>query len=81
MNWIPVEERLPEMDADRKHFSSKSVLVVYKYDYGGGPQFPAIGIAYFAAVLKDGASGHYCWFLASEIRVDVTHWMPLPELP
>lgn len=66
--WISVEERLPEDDT--------GVLIAYKDIFGE----PAIG----QAIIR---SFGWCWFEGCvedsvvEVRVEITHWMPLPELP
>lgn len=69
--WIPVTERLPEID--EKHHCSKDVLAYLK---GGGMCFTA---------LEENIFGQ-AWFEcerhpAIEEEMIVTHWMPLPEPP
>lgn len=69
--WIPVTERLPEID--EKHHCSKDVLAYLK---GGGMCFTA---------LEENIFGQACFECernpAVEEEMIVTHWMPLPEPP
>ena len=69
--WIPVTERLPEID--EKHHCSKDVLV---YLDGGYMAFSALEENIFGQT----------WFECErhpdvEEEMKVTHWMPLPEPP
>ena len=63
--WIPVSERLPEQTEP-----ATSVLVI---DKKGRCH---IG-CYYKGITDDSFTGFY----ASAMKVDVTHWMPLPEPP
>ena len=69
--WIPVTERLPEID--EKHHCSKDVLAYLK---DGGMCFTA---------LEENIFGQSCFECernpAVEEEMIVTHWMPLPEPP
>lgn len=70
-HWIPVTERLPEID--EKHHCSKDVLAYLK---GGGMCFTALEENIFGQT----------WFEcerhpALEEEMIVTHWMPLPSPP
>ena len=69
--WIPVRERLPEID--EKHHCSKDVLV-----------YLDVGYMAFSA-LEENIFGQI-WFECErhsdvEEEMKVTHWMPLPEPP
>lgn len=68
MNWISVEDRLPEPFED--------VLVVRMSLFGN----PWIVTAYRNEPDKNG--DWQWWFLGSPPNISgVTHWMPLPEPP
>jgi len=68
--WIPVTERLPEID--EKHQCSKDVLV---YIDGGYMAFSALEESIF------GQTWFECERHPDVEEVVVTHWMPLSEPP
>ena len=65
MEWISVEDRLPE--------ENQSVWVY------GGDSYESYGMAF--AIYSDGQfyDGQVC--TDKEFNSDVTHWMPLPPAP
>jgi len=68
--WIPVTERLPEID--EKHHCSKDVLV---YIDGGYMAFSSLEESIF------GQTWFECERHPDVEEVVVTHWMPLSEPP
>lgn len=70
--WIPVTERLPELEEKFEDGGgmSKVVLGIVENDFGYPPPNPC-----FVVCLSGGL-----WMLRGE-PVTVTHWMPLPEAP
>ena len=66
--WISVEERLP---TEQKEF-----LAYYGFDNGDGD----LGMMY-TGVLTYFAYDKKPHFQHEELRLRVTHWMPLPEAP
>ena len=70
--WIPVAERLPKIGVP--------VLVTYFNAIDGTPQGDGVAVQLF---------GENCWYWWEgsvedcdwEVRVEITHWMPLPEPP
>lgn len=70
--WIPVTEMVPEIGVP--------VLVLYHNAIDGTPQGDAVAVQLF---------GENCWYwwegsaedCDCEVRVEITHWMPLPEIP
>lgn len=70
--WIPVTERLPELEEKFEDGGgmSKVVLGIVENDFGYPPPNPC-----FVVYLSGGL-----WMLRGE-PVTVTHWMPLPEAP
>ncbi|MBR2927715.1 MAG: DUF551 domain-containing protein [Oscillospiraceae bacterium] len=68
--WIPVSERLPEIGVP--------VLVTYRNFNDGTPQSDGVAAQLF---------GEGCWYwwegcaedCDTEVLVEITHWMPLPE--
>ncbi len=85
MNWIPVSERLPE----EKNKYGDSYLVVVKTHGGLLPEacYRHIDMATFMPAMPadEHWPGNTCYweFNGNEqsIPFEVTHWMPLPELP
>lgn len=73
MNWISVEERLPDFDVDKVNWGANShaVLVV-----AWGKVYQAD-----AHVYKDGKCVFTMSHVSGEVSGDVTHWMPLPDPP
>lgn len=71
MNWIKVEDRLPEIES--------SVLIFATYNYEFLPKQETISIGY----ITDLSNGDRCWFNESFNDTDfiVTHWMLLPKKP
>ena len=79
MKWISIKDRFP-VDDEEGYWKYDAVLV-----YSDEDDAPRIGIAYYdkdegwdiaggmAAFSDEGF-----WFLKSD---DVTHWMPLPQIP
>lgn len=64
-HWISVEDDLPPLRTTYKRFCSTRVLVITK----------SIGIQ-FGELEHSGG-----WSVAGYNHRDVTHWMPLPDLP
>ena len=72
MNWIDVNEKLPEVGIDSV-YGSAWVLVSYVFDgkqYVGEARFIKVKQPYWKNVFGD-----------KMINNQVTHWMPLPEPP
>mgnify|MGYP002132765679 FL=1 len=72
MNWIDVNEKLPETGIDSV-YGSEWVLVSYVFDgkqYVGEARFIKVKQSYWENVFGD-----------KMINNQVTHWMPLPEPP
>jgi hypothetical protein len=73
-NWIPVEERLPEIGAEvlvycgDEHWSCP-VAVAYRHERRGDGWSDAAGYGWSDA--EEGTS----------LNGRITHWMPLPEPP
>lgn len=65
--WIPVEERLPEL---QNWGASKVVLGIVQNESGYPPPNPC-----FCVYL-----GNQQWTIRGRMAT-ITHWMPLPELP
>lgn len=79
MSWISVGERLPEVDGHFAFSESAPVLgVIVVQDGPIGPR--RVRVVYFVAPTED-ESGYWVLLHSDSTRVDVTHWMPLPELP
>ena len=69
--WISVNEKLPEHDVP--------VLVTYISYIDKKPY--SDGVATWSLELN-GYNGGWLWSLDdSEVEVEITHWMPLPEPP
>ena len=75
--WIPVEDRLPELpNVDGTRFS-KYVLVIARDGSSAG-----CAIAFYAHNAQFQADYWVGWMgLMPLWKCTVTHWMPLPELP
>jgi len=63
--WIPVTERLPEVGV--------AVLVTY-LGYNDGKKYSNMTACY-------SDWGWHWWEVEDEVKVTITHWMPLPESP
>lgn len=85
MKWIPVSEKLPDVDAEYSALSggkrSAPVLVFDRFVLeharnSNEPERDCISIGYYFHSVSD-------WRTAIQPngRADVTHWMPLPERP
>lgn len=74
MEWISVNDRLPEYSQD--------VLVNWVYDpqREDGETFNILAITYLECIVTD-AKGSIPEFNNISIDNKVTHWMPLPEPP
>ena len=75
MDWISVEDRLPE--------SGEEVLIAYHLLHDKNSQDIFIGYIY---IPEEGDQVRQMWHIApDDISMDgfgvVTHWMSLPELP
>ena len=68
--WVPVTERLPDVEEFEEGGMSKVVLGIVKNDSGFPPPNPC-----FCVYLSNGR-----WMLRGE-PVTVTHWRPLPDVP
>lgn len=79
MEWISVEDELPELKPDNK---SSVVLIAYKAKSVSRKRlFVAMG---FLVKETYGIAGDvYIWYDTRQPRPEprVTHWMPLPEPP
>lgn len=84
-DWIPVSERLPEVDEQYSKLSggqrSAPVLIFDGFVLEHAkkcrePQRDAVSIGYFFHTVKDWRT-----FIQPNGRASVTHWMPLPEPP
>ena len=69
MNWIDVNEKLPEVGIDSV-YGSEWVLVAGLFD---GNQYVSEG--------KYVATNRPYWKSAYDDKIQVTHWMPLPKPP
>lgn len=65
-DWIPVDERMPDDEID--------VMIAIDVERPRSKWNDPVWIGW-----HDGAAG--CWRVADGLRVDVTHWMELPEPP
>lgn len=84
--WIDVAERLPKQ-GERVFIYLKCQtgahrLVAYDWPY----PCCQVNIAYYRPNLWYDDDGHYDWVFSGEggaavVRLTVTHWMPLPDLP
>lgn len=72
--WISVEERLPEIEDDRKGgHRPRSIRVLCVCQQKSGKRFVKEG--YYELF-----NNTPCWRIPGSID-DVTHWMPLPKPP
>lgn len=76
--WISVKDRLPPDDV--------RVLLLADWDWNNGTNVRRASLGYYESRTKGhlGQSG-FVWETppnyASIVEVDITHWMPMPELP
>ena len=70
MNWISIEERLPDFNENVLGYSLGNITVVYRYNYKAwnGAEYQCWELAEPGSYAEDGE-----W--------TPTHWMPLPEPP
>ena len=66
--WIPVSERLPEEEG--------GYIAYYSYPDGKGHKF--VGPCHYSII---GFDEKWSWTNAYGFKLDVSHWMPLPEPP
>jgi len=69
--WIPVAERLPEVDEGATNKTSEKVWIFYTGALGGGRSC----LGYYS-------KRYDTWFIGTNTVISsVTHWMPLPPAP
>lgn len=66
--WIPVSKRLPEEEG--------GYIAYYSYPDGKGHKF--VGPCHYSII---GFDEKWSWTNAYGFKLDVSHWMPLPEPP
>ncbi len=73
MEWIKVEQRLPPEEA--------RYYVVF-YDNWGDFDIGKVGICMWVQKFKNSKGLYWNWVSKPRCPAwDITHWMPLPELP